>query len=140
MRIEITQIVKNVHDVKYLRVDAGVRYWEDASVNGVEDTGGTLIPCRCADRWGPQIDIDGGIVCGWPKGTEASIHYKVCDDGTYTLLAGDGKCIAAYDGYVPDILQPERGGYGDYIIMKIDGSGKIANWNPTFNEWSDDPE
>ena len=30
--------------VKYLRAECGVRYWEDATVNGVEDTDGKLIP------------------------------------------------------------------------------------------------
>jgi len=33
-------------DIKTLHVQANVRYWEDATVNGVEDEEGTLMPCR----------------------------------------------------------------------------------------------
>lgn len=29
-----------------LKVEAGVRYWEDATVNGIEDVDGALIPCK----------------------------------------------------------------------------------------------
>ena len=29
--------IKKEVDVRYLKVDAGVRYWEDADVNGVPD-------------------------------------------------------------------------------------------------------
>jgi len=30
----------------HLKVKCGARYWEDATVNGVEDTEGLLIPLR----------------------------------------------------------------------------------------------
>ena len=62
-----------------LRVSAGVRYWEDASVNGVEDTDGTLIPFRKGDLWCPIIDLETGQIYDWPAGANAYIHYKVCD-------------------------------------------------------------
>ena len=71
-------------------------------------------------------------------GTTADIHYKVCDDGVYTLLDEGGAKIVAKDGYVPDIMCPEGEGYGDYIIMKIDGKGNIANWNPMLGEFNSD--
>ena len=74
-----------------LRLSAGARYWEDATVNGVEDDEGTLIPFREGDYWCPIIDIDSGTIDNWPKGMTASIHYKVCDDGEYWLIAEDGK-------------------------------------------------
>lgn len=32
--------------VKYLRARCGVRYWEDGTVNGVQDDDGSRIPCR----------------------------------------------------------------------------------------------
>ena len=45
--------IKTTFEVKYLQVDARVRYWEDAAVNDVEDEKGDLIPCREYDSWRP---------------------------------------------------------------------------------------
>ena len=114
--------------VKFLRVEAGVRYWEDATVNGVEDEDGSRIPCRSGDCWCPIIDLDSGIIENWPSGTIAALHYKVCDAGIYALLDADKNEVAKIDDYVPKILSPGGDGYGDYIIMDIDGAGKIAKW------------
>lgn len=115
--------------VELLKVEAGVRYWEDASVNGVSDEDGSLIPLRSGDCWCPTIHIDSGTILEWPEGVEASIHYKVCDAGTYTLLDDTGADVRTINGYVPGILSPGGSGYGDYIIMKVDGAGKIENWS-----------
>jgi hypothetical protein len=125
--------VYEMSDAKYLKAECGVRYWEDATVNGVDDVDGTLIPCRDGDAWMPLIDIDTGIIQDWPKGTVADIHYKVCDDSRYYLLASDIQTIAKVDGYVIPMMYPEGNGYGDYVIMKVNGDGKIANWRKTFN-------
>lgn len=129
--MEVTVTEEKVFNAVFLQVSAGVRYWENATVNGQKDTEGDLIPFRYGDYWKPKIHIDAGTVIDWPEGTTADIHYKVCDDGVYTLLDEGGAKILEQDGYVPDIMCPEREGYGDYIIMKIDGSGKIANWKQT---------
>lgn len=117
---------------KWLRVDAGVRYWEDATVNGEEDIDGSRIPRgdRGGGRWRPVIEVDTGRINGWPQGTTASVHYKVCDDGVYTLEAEDGTVIRSHDGYVPDCMCPKEPGYGDYIIMDIGPDGVIAGWDP----------
>ena len=116
---------------KYLKVRAGVRYWEDATVNGVEDIDGSLIPFRDGPIWNPTIDILAGIVVDWPQGTTADIHYKVCDNGGYWLADESGKLTHQYgDFYVPSILSPGGEGYGDYIIMKVSEDGTIANWKP----------
>lgn len=120
--------VVNVVDVKTLIVDARPRYWEDTEVNGKEDTDGTLIPCRDGDSWKPVIDIETGVITNWKAGTVAHVHYKICDDGTYQLADAEGKIVAQIDGYVPSIMCPEEEGYGDYIIMTIDETGKIKNW------------
>ena len=37
----------------YIEVSAAVRYWEDATVNGTEDTDGALIPMREGHKWAP---------------------------------------------------------------------------------------
>lgn len=121
-------------NIKYLAVSAEVRYWEDAEVNGVADENGELIPLKKEDCWEPWIDVDAGIIKEWPKGTTADIHYKVCDAGIYTLIDEIGDTLLTKEGYVPSCLSPEENGYGDYIIMKIDGEGKIKGWVPDLND------
>ena len=118
-----------MQEAAFIECEAGVRYWEDATINGVEDEDGSRIPCRIGDNWCPTIDLRTGKVVGWPEGVEADVHYKVCDDGCYWLLNEAGKRIAVRAGYVPsDYLCHGDNGYGDYIIMTIDGSGAIADF------------
>lgn len=133
MKVKIS--TKKEADAVYLKVQAGVRYWEDASVNGEEDEEGDLIPCRDGDYWCPVINIDTGFIKNWPIGVTADIHYKVCDDGNYTIVDKDYITIAEKDGYVPDTMCPEDEGYGDYIIMKVDGNGQIENWKFNINDF-----
>ena len=121
----------------YLRCRCGVRYWEDATVNGVRDVDGSRIPCRNGDGWCPVIDLRTGQIEGWPAGTVADIHYKVCDDGDYSLLADDRRVIASIDGYVPEILSPKSPGYGDYVIMNVGPDGVIAGFRVVLDEWQD---
>jgi hypothetical protein len=124
--------------VKFLRVEAGVRYWEDGIVNGVEDEDGSRIPCRNGDFWEPTIDLETGTIEGWPAGTTANIHYKVADDGRYTLLNAERLQVKCIDGYVPSIMCPRENGYGDYIIMDIDDTGKIGEWCVQLAEFEND--
>jgi hypothetical protein len=140
MKIELT--VKKEFEVKTLLVEADVRYWEDATVNGVEDENGDLIPCKVGDTWKPIIDLETGLITNWEKGKEANIHYKVCDAGEYWLQDENGEKIVKAKGYyVPDFLAIDDSGYGDYIIMKVDKEGKINNWRfdsePFTNEDED---
>ena len=120
---------KPTKHARFIEVDAGVRYWEDASLNGAEDTEGK-VPLRNGDAWQPTIELATGRVLDWPTGVEADIHYKVCDAGQYWLLDEDRKRIAKWaDYYVPnDILCVGDNGYGDYIIFKVAGDGVICNW------------
>lgn len=133
MKIELT--VKKEFEVKYLHADCGVRYWEDASVNGVEDENGDLIPCKEEDRWKPLIDLETGKILNWEQGKTADTHYKVCDDGVYTLLDENKEAIKEIDGYVPSVMCPEENGYGDYVIMEIDENGQIANWEADLSDF-----
>lgn len=116
---------------RHLEVEAEVRYWEDATVGGVEDSDGTLIPFRRGEAWTPVIDLVEGRVVDWPKGTQASVHYKVCDAGLYWLQDGERRRIAQWSGhYVPNrFLCPLKSGYGDYIIMDIAADGSIVGWS-----------
>lgn len=50
----------------YIEVSAGVRYWEDATINGATDTDGTLTPMRKGDNWEPVIRLADGMVMDWP--------------------------------------------------------------------------
>jgi hypothetical protein len=116
-------------EVKYLLAKCGVRYWEDATVNEEEDEQGDLIPCRDGDYWCPLINIETGVIENWEKGKIADIHYKICDDGVYTLLDENKNEIKSIEGYVPNTMCPKENGYGDYVIMDIDENGKISDWD-----------
>lgn len=115
-------------EARFIEVDAGVRYWEDAKLNGEWDNDGE-IPLRDGERWKPVIDIVTGHIANWPEGTEADVHYKVCDDGEYWLQDESGKRIAKLRSYyVPDILCVGDNGYGDYIIFKVGSDGRVIDW------------
>jgi len=126
--MKFERLVWQTVDVKFLKAECGVRYWEDATVNGIDDEDGTLIPCREDDAWCPVIDLETGVIQNWRTGVIACLHYKVCDDGEYALLAENGDRIASKSGYVPSCMSPKEPGHGDYVIMEIDGDGKIKDW------------
>ena len=125
---KISLKIEAKYDVAKLRANCGVRYWEDGLVNGIEDERGDLIPLRNGDRWNIVIDVDTGIIEGWPEGTTASLHYKVADEGIYSLVSRSGEVITTKDGYVPGMLSPAGEGFGDYVIMNIGADGKIEGW------------
>jgi len=117
-------------NAKYIEVKAEVRYWEDATVNGVDDDAGTMIPFRLGNLWMPVVRLDDGQIIGWPEGVESDIHYKVCDTGEYWLQDANRNRIAKWRGdYVPDdLLCVGDQSYGDYIIFKVGSDGKIKDW------------
>ncbi|WP_434716225.1 hypothetical protein [Paraburkholderia sp. A3RO-2L] len=124
---------------RFIELRAGVRYWEDASLNGVKDTEGT-IPLRVGDDWAPVIELAMGRVLDWPEGLEATTCYKVCDNGDYWLLDADRKRIAKWKRYyVPAaFFDTSMAGYGsiasDYIVLSIGCDGLVANWrNPPLD-------
>ena len=137
MKIKI-KVEKEV-EIKTLQVSAGVRYWEDATVNGIEDEQGDLIPCRDGNYWKPKIDIETGQVLNWKKGIKANIHYKVCDDGEYWLQNEKGENVLKSEGdYVPDILAIDDDGFGDYVILSINEDGFINNWKFDISDFVDE--
>lgn len=122
--------------VRFLQVKAAVRYWEDALVNSLKDSEGSLIPFRQEDLWCPVIDLIEGKVLDWPQGLNADIHYKVCDQGQYWLLDENKVRIAKFKSdYVPDdLLCVGGGGHGDYIILVVNEEGYINGWrNPKID-------
>jgi hypothetical protein len=140
MKVEIK--VKKEVEIKTLIVHAAVRYWEDSTVNGTPDTEeGDNMPCKVGDSWKPIIDVDSGVITNWKKGTTASLHYKVCDGCGWDLLDENGEIVLQEeDGYVPKTLSPKENGYGDYIIMDIDESGLIADWEFDVEHFIDETE
>ena len=114
----------------FLEVSAEVRYWEDATVNGVTDDLGTLIPFRSGELWTPIIRLSDGAIVDWPQGTVASVHYKVCDQGEYWLLDGNKARVEKCAGdYVPDsFLCHGDTGWDDYIIFNVGAEGIIEKW------------
>lgn len=127
--MKVTITIKKEIEVKTLKVYAYARYWEDASVNGIEDTEGELIPCRNGDNWCPIIDIDKGVITNWTQGVTADIHYKCADCCAWELYdADDNFIVGETDGYVPGTLSPAGNGYGDYIKMNVGADGKIEGW------------
>lgn len=142
MKVSVKKVVEV--DAKYLVVNAGVRYWEDGDVNGTEDIsyeeqekGATphmpnAVKVGDEYRWVITIDLDNGSILDWPKGVEARVHYKVCDDGIYTLCDENQEVIVEKECYVPKILAfGDRGayGYGDYIIFSVSPDGVINEWD-----------
>jgi len=119
---------------EFLEVSAKVRHWEDARINGDDDTDGTLMPFRNGDLWVPTIRLSDGKVTDWPEGMTARVHYKVCDEGEYWLRSASRRLFKCRDYYVPDsYLCHGDEGYGDYIILNIGPDGIIKDWQePRF--------
>ena len=139
-------------DVRYLRIDVGPRYWEDASIKfedkweddidyneqkkGEKPKMPFAVFCKEraernkseSYRWQITIDLKYAQVLDWPQGVEARVFYKVCDDGTYYLLDADKNVLKEVDCYVPDMLSYIDNGFGDYIDMKIDGDGNLVGF------------
>lgn len=120
----------DIRNATHVDVEAEVRYWEDTEVDGIVDETGSLIPGRIGDLWKIRIDLAAGRIEEWPSGTQASIHYKVCDQGEYWLSGRDGIRLAKWKGhYVPDdMLCHGDEGYGDYIIMTVSADGTIVDY------------
>lgn len=113
---------------KYLQACVGARYWEDATLNGVEDTDKNM-PCIDGDLWKPLINLETGIIENWIIGNTANIHYKSCDQNSFYLLDENKNVIGKIeDDYVINTMCPNDNGYGDYVIMQIDENGKILNF------------
>lgn len=146
MKISVEERITNDVDVKYICADLGVRYWEDSSVNGVDDisydeqTKGERprMPLAVEDpsarydgekyRWVIKINADTGNIEGWPEGVTANVFYKVCDDGIYWLETADGEEYHKIEDYVPKLFDFCNDSDGDYMIMTVDENGHIKEW------------
>lgn len=115
--------VKETKEVRYLDVDAAVRYdEEDMSFDA---------PMRQGNDWKAMIDLKEKRVLDWPIGKTLSFYMKVCDQGIYILRDEYLNKIKEINGYVPNKLLP--GEFGDYLALDIDENGIITNWLPNAN-------
>lgn len=145
--MKVTIKVEKDVELKTLLLKANVRYWSDATINGVhfdEDNDESdakakeLMPCIINDVWMPEIEIETGKILNWEQGKKAEIHYKVCDGCGWELKDESGETVlSSDDGYVPDTLCPKENGYGDYIIMDIDENGQIGDWDFSFSDFQE---
>ena len=132
-----------------IKVNAVVRYPEDATVNKVEEnndnptmpfltlrkfekTNWSGIGTYTAEEWHWEFEIDAmtGIIKNWPLDKEAISSYKVCDECGIEYYEDD-KLVCTNDGayYVPKFLCPDDEGYVDYMDMTINNKGQILNWS-----------
>lgn len=104
-----------------VRVSVPVRYEEEDIPNN--------FPLRKGDTWECTIDLETGKIREWPADAGyQELHMKVCDEGRYYLIDGEGNPIAAREQeYVPSFFPGDH--YGDYIIFKIGADGVIDGWS-----------
>lgn len=96
-------------------------------------------PKRDGKSWSVEVDLATGKIKDWP-GPAYDLHMKVCDEGTYALLSA-GNVVAILAGeYVPNGVVP--GEYGDYVDLRIQADGTIANWpkDPDLSAFDDTDE
>ena len=77
------------------------------------------------------IDVDDKKVVDWyDTAEEVSIFAKVCDEGVYKYYDKNANIVQTIDNeYVPDFLQVNENGYGDYLNLTISKNGVIENFN-----------
>lgn len=115
VKVKIEQEV----EIAAVRMRLPVRYEEEDMPND--------FPLRKGDIWEAEVEMDTGKIKDWPAGQTGCFSMKVCDGGTYTLLAPGGEKIAAIEqNCVPNGVIP--GEYGDYVELEIDAAGIITNW------------
>ena len=120
-------------EITHVKLSVAVRYDEEDIPND--------FPFRDGDMWNATIDIDSGLIIGYPKGKPYNMHMKICDQGSYWLLDGRGNAVLSIeDDYVPNNLIP--GSYGDYIELNIDEEGYISNWpkEPSISDFTDEDD
>lgn len=128
-KIKIEQEV----EIALVRIQVAVRYEEEDIPND--------FPLRSGDMWKALVEMDTGLIRGWPKGKTGDLYMKVCECGTYTLMDSGGNEIAEImNDYVPHGVVP--GSCGDYIDLKINADGIITNWpkSPDVSRFFEDEE
>lgn len=78
-----------------------------------------------------MIDVDTKKLVGWLETNDiVSIFAKVRDEGIYRYYDKDKNVVLEKENeYVPDFLQVEEDGFGDYLNMTITKEGVIEKFN-----------
>ena len=86
-----------------------------------------------------KIDVDTGQILNWPIGLAADLNcLKVVDEGTYILLDSKDNKVSYHDyRYVPQCLQIDDNGFGDYFMFRVNKEGYIVNWKFGKNEYNE---
>jgi hypothetical protein len=125
-------MVEKEVEIKEVIIDIRPRHIGDGE--GYDMPTGFPLLNDAKNRWVARVNIDTGVIAGWPQGDARKMHVKVCDAGTYRLIdASGGEIAAIVNYYVPHGVVP--GSYGDYVELTIDESGRITNWprRPDFS-------
>jgi len=144
--------------------DFHVRYWEDCEIDGQEfneDSSDQEVIKDLLTRWDPEykqglviedrmiliINPETGRVENYAGGKEIRMHFKVCDECSYKITEHVANGINPYDAYdnvileqdedyVPDFLDIDDEGYGDYVELTLQADGTIKDWDPKeFERW-----
>lgn len=139
--------------INKIYVDCHVRYWEDCEVGGEEFDENTPDD-KIKDlltRWNPEtkmglvdnerllliINPENGHVENYVGGSDICMYFKVCDECSWKMVdENDNEVLGQEDEYVPDFLEIDDNGYGDYIEITIRADGFIKDWDPKwFARW-----
>jgi hypothetical protein len=158
MKLKFMKRINVEAKAKYLECWIGVRYLEDAEINGEDDTdSGDLLSANLpqvftkeSDAPKPMrgytdngvvahilINLDNGKVGNWTEGVTAKFHYKSCDINVFRLLDADMNVIYETPNedteYVigPDFMNE----YGDYFVLRVDADGFITDYNKDEMEY-----
>lgn len=120
MKLNVT--VPTELEVDAIRCAVAVRYDEEDIPND--------FPFRTGDMWDVTLDLNTRKIRDWPS-RAGKVHMKICDEGSYYLMAG-GKVVASRENdYVPGCIP---GSYGDYIEFDIREDGTLEGWTPSARE------
>ena len=144
-------------------ISAKVMCWEDCEIDGQEfdeDSDENVIK-DLLGRYDKEYKIglvDGdllrlvinpetGKVENYAGEKEVRMHFKVCDECSWEITehihngvnpydAYDNPVLKVENDYVPDFLEIDDDGWGDYIEITIQADGIIKDWNPDwFARW-----
>jgi len=106
------------YDVYYLRLAIPIDPLENPDVPLASNDG---------TWWEVEIELATGRILQWPYDRPVDIYQKVRDEGIYQLLDINSRSVRAISGcYVPNKLLP--GSDEDYLNLRINSNGVIANW------------
>ena len=137
MKVQI--LTPTIADIKYLKVQINMPYYEDFEVNGKSiESWDELPPCMRGhiNEMEFAVDIENGNILGWEEGMTFTSYAKIVDNGTYHLTDEDYQIVLpSLHRYVPNILDTKGYGFGDYMQFSVDEKGYIIDYNLNLNDF-----